>query len=187
MLAGAHQIRQPLLAFAGDLRHGDAGHGLEHQRSGVPDAQQIFLQQLCVALGRAARLTDHILDELLPQPFLSSQRLRRQILQIDHLNAAFPQSSGKLIMLLLGRRQIRDIVKQQLLQRIRRKMLQLRPRALEQHLFQRTDLTFHTDRHFITPFPWQISRRGGGFAGGRPSALLFSFDIIIYNQCIVNL
>ena len=55
-------------------------------------------------------------------------------------------------LLRLRTEEIRDVVKQELLEGIRHKLLQLAAGALQKYLFQRSDFTSDIDGHGIFPF-----------------------------------
>ena len=129
------------------LVEADAGHGLEDQLVRRRQGQQHLGQRVTIAVSDCAAAADEILDEALLERLALRQRLRREGGQIDHLDAVFAQHLGEPVVLLLRAVEVRDVVKEQPLQRVRHELLELAARALQQHLLQLANFTFHTNRH----------------------------------------
>ena len=143
----AAQGGQTLPTVEGKLVKAHAGHGLFDQRRLARQREQQLRQRLAVAHSRAAAAIDEIDDELLLQALVLRQRLRRQLGEVDHLDAVVAQRLGEGIVLLLRAAQIGDVVKQQALQRVRNELLQLRTGAVQQDALQRHDLAFDLNGH----------------------------------------
>ena len=81
---------------------------------------------------------------------MKAQGLGRVIFKIDNVTPLRAEKIGKRVVLLLGKREIRDIVKEQALELLRHQMLQLAPGTVQQHTAQRADLAADRYRHGIT-------------------------------------
>ena len=138
-------------AIAPDLRLSDARHHLQDHVFGG-HAGEIVGDHAGTLLTVDAGLTDIVQDELALHS-LVGERLRRQVLQIDHLGAAVPKHLAELVVLLLGQLEIGDVVEEQPLDGVRHKVFQFLPRPMEQHPPERTNLRPHLDGggvHWIT-------------------------------------
>ena len=74
---------------------------------------------LLIALGADAGLFDALLQELLAQVGVGVQNLGHEVFQVHDLHAVVAQSLRESVMLFLGNLQERDVVEQQLLERVR--------------------------------------------------------------------
>ena len=122
-------------------------HGFQHKlaviRQGCEHVKKLFFMVLCKGTAFAQKQS----DKNLPQSRIGFQSIRHQILKIDDLCSLPQKDRSECIVLLPGKRQIRDIVKEQSLQFLRNKVLQLFTGAMEQYFFQCTNLVFYTDCH----------------------------------------
>ena len=143
----AAQRRQGASAPPGQLVKADTGHGLADQLPGRGQGEQHLCQLLPVAVCHTAAAVDEILHEPPPERVAALQRLGRQVRQVDDLDALLPQSAGKGVMLGLGAAKIGDVVKEKLLHGVGYQLLQLAAGAMQQHFFQRTDLTADVNSH----------------------------------------
>ena len=139
--------KRPDPQFVAHFPGGHTAHGLEHEFPRIPDRHEHGVELLRVVLRKGPALTQKLPDKYRLQSGVGAQRLGHQILEIDDLRPLLAEDGGKGVVLLLRQPQIGDIVEKQALEFLRDKMLQLFARPVEQDLFQRPDLAFHTDRH----------------------------------------
>ena len=130
-----------------DLLIGNARHRLAHKLFRVFDGQKILRQRLSVPPRAAARFLDHIGNKRLTQRWLLFKDLGHEAIQIRNLRAVFAQKLREPVVLSLRAVEIRNVVKQKLLHRLRAQVLKLPARALEKHPFQLPDLAGHMNRH----------------------------------------
>ena len=130
-----------------DLLIGNARHRLAHKLFRVLNGQKILGQSLPVAPRASARFLDHIGNKRLTERRLLFKDLGHEAIQIRNLRAVFAQKLREPVVLGLRAMQIRNVVKQKLLHRLRAQVLKLPARALEKHPFQLPDLAGHMNRH----------------------------------------
>ena len=100
----------------------------------------IVEDDLLVALRADAGLFDPLLEELLAQLGVGLENLSHEVFQVKHFDAVVAQSLRERVMLLLGDLQERDVVEQQLFERVRRQVQKLFSRAVQQDFLQGLDL-----------------------------------------------
>ena len=83
-----------------------------------------------------------LVDELLAHLAIVANHIGHQALEIKNLHAVVAKLLREDIVLLLRHFQIRNIIEQQTLKRIRGKVEQLAPRAVQNHLAQFANLAF---------------------------------------------
>ena len=125
----------------GQLLQVDAGHGLHDHVLGVRVvALDIVGDDVVVHVGADAGLVDPLVEELLAQGRIGVQGLGHEVFQVHDLDALLAQNSGEGVVLGLGDLQKRDVVEQQLLQRVRGEIQKLVPRAMKDNLLEVADL-----------------------------------------------
>ena len=118
----------------------DTLHALQNQVDvGLVVVVQIIEENLLITLGTDTGLFDELLQELLTQSRIGIEHLGHEVLQIHDLHAVVAKSLSKSIMLSLSDLQKRDVVEQQLFERVRREVQQLFTRAMQQNLLQGLD------------------------------------------------
>ena len=118
----------------------NALHALQNQVDvGLVVVVQVIEENLLITLGADTGLFDELLQKLLTQSRIGIEHLGHEVLQIHDLHAVVAKSLSESIMLGLGNLQERDVVEQQLFERVRREVQQLFTRAMQQNLLQGLD------------------------------------------------
>ena len=136
-----HQVHQRVGLVGVELGEVDALHRLQHEVLvlGIV-VVQVVEDDLLVAVGADAGLLDELLQERLAHIGVLVEHLGHEVLEVHDLHAVVAQSLGERVMLLLGDLQERDVVEQQLFERVRRQVQKLFARAVQQDFLQGLDL-----------------------------------------------
>gem|GEM_PF-5672465 len=136
-----NQVHQRVGLVGVQLGEVDALHRLQHEVLGVGVVLlHVVEDDLLVAIRADAGLFDPLLEELLAQLGVGLENLSHEVFQVKHFDAVVAQSLCERVMLLLGDLQERDVVEQQLLERVRRQVQKLFTRAVQQDFLQGLDL-----------------------------------------------
>ena len=139
--AVGHHVHEQVGVLLRQLLQVDTGHGLhDHVLGAGVLAIDVVLDDLGVQVGADARLVDPLVEELLAQGRVGVQGLGPKVLQIDDLHALLAQNAREGVVLGLSDLQERDVVEQQLLQRVRGEIQKLVPRAMKDNLLEVADL-----------------------------------------------
>ena len=147
MRAVGAQRGQRTVLVVRQLVKADARHRFFDQCVCVRQREQQLGQLLAVVFRDAAAHADKIGDEPLAQLDALRDGLGGQLRQVADLHALLAQNVGKGVMLRLRAAQVGNIVKEQTLQSVRNKLLQLAAGALEKDFFQRANLALHLNCH----------------------------------------
>ena len=132
-----NQVHQRVGLVGVQLGEVDALHRLQHEVLGVGVVLlHVVEDDLLVAIRADAGLFDPLLEELLAQLGVGLENLSHEVFQVKHFDAVVAQSLCERVMLLLGDLQERDVVEQQLLERVRRQVQKLFTRAVQQDFFK---------------------------------------------------
>ena len=85
-------------------------------------------------------------QELITDLITLFQHFRHQLLQVYNPDTMRPEQIRESVMLLLRNSQIRNIIEEQMPQRIRRQLLDLPSRPVKHHFLQRSYFTFYVNR-----------------------------------------
>ena len=96
----------------------------------------IVEDDLLVAVGADTGLFDPLLEELLAQFGFLIEDLGHELLEVHDLHAVVAQNLRESVVLLLSDLQKRDVVEQQLFERVRRQVQKLSTRAVEKNFFK---------------------------------------------------
>ena len=119
----------------------DALHRLQHEVLGVGVVLlHVVEDDLLVAIRADAGLFDPLLEELLAQFGFLIEDLGHELLEVHDLHAVVAQNLRESVVLLLSDLQKRDVVEQQLFERVRRQVQKLFSRAVQQDFLQGLDL-----------------------------------------------
>ena len=136
-----NQVHQRVGLVGVQLGEVDALHRLQHEVLGVGVVLlHVVEDDLLVAIRADAGLFDPLLEELLAQLGVGLENLSHEVFQVKHFDAVVAQSLRERVMLLLGDLQERDVVEQQLFERVRRQVQKLFSRAVQQDFLQGLDL-----------------------------------------------
>ena len=136
-----NQVHQRVGLVGVQLGEVDALHRLQHEVLGVGIVLlHVVEDDLLVAVRADAGLFDPLLEELLAQLGVGLENLSHEVFQVKHFDAVVAQSLRERVMLLLGDLQERDVVEQQLFERVRRQVQKLFSRAVQQDFLQGLDL-----------------------------------------------
>ena len=91
-------------------------------------------------VGADTGLFDPLLEELLAQFGFLIEDLGHELLEVHDLHAVVAQNLRESVVLLLSDLQKRDVVEQQLFERVRRQVQKLFSRAVQQDFLQGLDL-----------------------------------------------
>ena len=121
-----NQVHQRVGLVGVQLGEVDALHRLQHEVLGVGIVLlHVVEDDLLVAVRADAGLFDPLLEELLAQLGVGLENLSHEVFQVKHFDAVVAQSLRERVMLLLGDLQERDVVEQQLFERVRRQVQKL--------------------------------------------------------------
>ncbi len=104
-------------------------------------AQQILLHRLFHPAHGKADLREKVRNKLRLHGRIC-HRLRDEIQQIQDLNPALAKGCGKLVVLLAGMHQIRDVLEELAGEVLGHQVFELLPRTVQQHALELPDLTF---------------------------------------------
>ena len=166
------QILQRAGRGAAHLLEGDALHRFLDEGLAAVVLQQIVAEPVPPFAGLDVALGQPLIEEGPHKLGMRGEHLAHQILQIDDLDAVFPQDRREGVVLALRVLQIGDVVEEQLAEPFGRQLEQLAARAVQQHLFQRADLTLDTDPFHSLLLSVELGYKGKGAARAAP----FSFS-----------
>ena len=136
-----------------DFALGNASHRLLHEFQVVREGVQILANDRGHLLAMNASLGQVLVEELVTSTGVRCESFCDELLEIQNLDALLAKNLSKAVMLLLGDFQVRNVVKEQTLKLIGRKIKQLVAGAMQAHLLQLTDFarymnTIHTSLLF---------------------------------------
>ena len=151
----ADEIDQGVRLVGVKLGEVDALHRLHDQVEVIGVVLlHIVEDDLLVAVGADTGLFDPLLEELLAQFGFLIEDLGHELLEVHDLHAVVAQNLRESVVLLLSDLQKRDVVEQQLFERVRRQVQKLSTRAVEKNFFQGLDLALDVQTsHSNPPFP----------------------------------
>ena len=143
LAAVGHHVHQQVGVLLGQLLQVDAGHGLhDHVLGARVVGVDVVLDDLLVGVGADAGLEDPLVEELLAKLRMGVQHLGHEVLQVHYLDTLVAKDLREGVVLLLGHRQKRDVVEQQLFQGVRGEVQQLVAGAVKNDLLEVADLAF---------------------------------------------
>ena len=151
----ADEIDQGVRLVGVKLGEVDALHRLHDQVEVIGVVLlHIVEDDLLVAVGADTGLFDPLLEELLAQFGFLIEDFGHELLEVHDLHAVVAQNLRESVVLLLSDLQKRDVVEQQLFERVRRQVQKLSTRAVEKNFFQGLDLALDVQTsHSNPPFP----------------------------------
>ena len=157
LAAVGHHVHQKVGVLLGQLLQVDAGHGLHDHVLGVRVvALDVVGDDVVVHVGADAGLVDPLVEELLAQLGLGVQNLGHEVLQVHDLDALAAKNVREGVVLLLGHREERDVVEQELLKRIGGEVQQLVAGAVKDDLLEVADFA-------LDVYSLHVTLQSGGF------------------------
>ena len=123
-----------------DLIGTHAGDGLLDKLEGVVDVLQALAHGLAHAGPVYAALGHIVANERLTRHGVCSQRLRHELIEVEHLDTFVTKHLGKAVVLCLGGLQKRDVIKEEAADVVRRKVEKLVTRTVEHDLAKLANL-----------------------------------------------
>ena len=157
LAAVGHHVHQQVGVLLGQLLQVDAGHGLhDHVLGARIIGVDVVGDDVVVHVGADAGLVDPLIEELLAQLGLGVQNLGHEVLQVHDLDTLAAKNVREGVVLLLGHREERDVVEQELLKRIGGEVQQLVAGAVKDDLLEVADFA-------LDVYSLHVTLQSGGF------------------------